>query len=266
VKYFDKKNNRLVYISKSATPEFWDECWEDIDLKRTIQGVTDRSFVHKKTGQYLKTGMKILEGGCGRGQYVYALQKWGYEAYGVDFAPETVKKITALFPEMKIKEGDVRALPYEDNFFDGYWSFGVIEHFYEGFEKIASEMKRVVRPGGYVFVTFPAFSKLRQMKARRGQYPLFDEAHFEKEKFYQFALDPKFVVQQFESLGFISREVYALDGIKGLKDEVKFLRPLLQFIYNSKLLPMKVLRELINRLFRKFSGHSTLCIFEVKKW
>ncbi len=265
MKYFDKKNNRLVYISKSATPEFWDECWEDENLKKTIQGVSSRSFVHKKTGQYLKLGSKILEGGCGRGQYVYALQKWGYEAYGVDFAPETVKKITELFPEMKIVEGDVRALPYEDNFFDAYWSFGVIEHFFEGFEKIASEMKRVVRPGGFIFVTFPAFSSLRSLKARRGQYPNFDENNFEKEKFYQFALDPKNVVKQFEALGFISREVYALDGIKGMKDEVKFLKPLLQYIYNSKLLPMKVLREVINRVFRKFSGHSTLCIFEVMK-
>ncbi len=265
MKYFDKKNNRLVYISKSATPEFWDECWEDENLKRTIQGVSSRSFVHKKTGQYLKLGSKILEGGCGRGQYVYALQKWGYEAYGVDFASETVKKITALFPEMKIKEGDVRALPYEDNFFDAYWSFGVIEHFFEGFEKIASEMKRVVRPGGCVFVTFPAFSLLRRMKARFKMFPLFDEQKFEKEKFYQFALDPKNVVKQFEALGFVSREVYALDGIKGMKDEVKFLKPVLQYIYNSKLLPMKVLREVINRVFRKFSGHSVLCIFEVKK-
>src|SRR3989338_7898939 len=161
MKYFDAKSKRLVYISQSATPEFWDECWDDAEFKKTVMGVSSRSYVKQKTEKYLDKGCEILEGGCGRGQYVYALSSWGYDSYGLDFAPKTVKKISELFPEMKITLGDVRALPYEDSFFDGYWSFGVIEHFYEGFEKIASEMKRVVRPGGYVFVTFPAFSKLR---------------------------------------------------------------------------------------------------------
>lgn len=265
MKYFDAKNNRLVYISKSATPEFWDECWDDAEFKKTVTGVSSRSYVKKQTEKYLPPGSKILEGGCGRGQYVYALQKWGYDASGLDFAPKTVQKIGELFPDMKITLGDVRALPFADNFFDGYWSFGVIEHFYEGFDAIASEMKRVVRPGGFIFVTFPAFSFLRRMKARLGQYPIFDESNFDKNKFYQFALDPKRVVAQFENMGMITRKVYPLDGIKGVKDEVKLFRPILQYIYDSKLFPMKVFREILNRVYRPFSGHSVLCIFEIKK-
>ncbi len=265
MKYFDAKNQRLVYISRQATPEFWDECWDDDQFKKTVTSVSPLSFVHKKTKQYLPLGAAILEGGCGRGQYVYALKKWGYQAYGVDYAPETIKRIQDVFPELDVKEGDVRALPYETNFFDGYWSFGVIEHFYDGFEPIMKEMHRVVKPGGYVFVTFPYMSPLRRLKAKLKQYLYFEESLVDKTKFYQFALNAKNVRDRASNEGLILKELYPLDGIKGLKDEVGFLKPILQFIYNSKLLPFKILRHIINIVCRHFSGHSILCIFENKK-
>ncbi len=265
MKFFDQKNHRLVYKSRSATPEFWDECWEDDEFKKTVVGVSSQSFVKKITKKYLQEGSRILEGGCGRGQYVYALQKWGYDSQGLDFAPKTVKKIQELFPELKVTLGDVRSLPFEDNSFDGYWSFGVIEHFYEGFGQIAGEMARVVRPNGFVFVTFPYFSPLRKMKSKFSLYPLFDENNFEKERFYQFALNTTAVKQEFQQYGLTLTQTMPLDGIKGLKDEVTWLRPVLQYIYNSKLFPMKVLRQAINILFQRLSGHSVLLIFENKK-
>jgi len=265
MKFFDKKNNQLVYLSQKATPEFWDECWDDAEFKKTVMGVSSRSYVKRMTEKFLPTGSKILEGGCGRGQYVYALQKWGYDSYGVDFAPQTVKKIQELFPELKVTLGDVRDLPYEDNCFDGYWSFGVIEHFYEGFEPITKEMARVVKPGGFIFVTFPYFSPLRRLKSRLGKYPQHDEQNFAQEKFYQFALNVDNVIAEFKKQGLEIKKVKPIDGIKGLKDEVKFLKPVLQYIYGSKFLLMKVLRQLINIGFSRFSGHSVLCIFEVKK-
>ena len=264
MKYFDPAHSRLVYISRQATPEFWDECWNDDQFRKTVTSVSPLSFVHKKTKEYLPLGASILEGGCGRGQYVYALQKWGYKSYGVDYAPETIKKIHELFPELQVQFGDVTGLSYENNFFDGYWSFGVIEHFYNGCEKILEEMHRVVKPGGYIFVTFPYMSPLRKWKARMKQYPLLSEKT-DLTKFYQFALDPKKVQELALEKGLVLKELYPLDGIKGLKDEVKFLKPVLQYIYDSKFLPLKVLRQGINMVCRRFSGHSVLCVFEVKK-
>jgi hypothetical protein len=103
------------------------------------------------------------------------------------------------------------------------------------------------------------------MKSRFSLYPVFDKNNFEKEKFYQFALNTNGVTQEFQKHGLILKEVRPLDGIKGLKDEVKWLRPLLQYIYNSKLFPMKVLRQVINIVFQRFAGHSVLLVFENKK-
>ena len=64
----------------------------------------------------MKPRAKILEGGCEIGQNVYGLKSWGYEAYGVDFARETVERTKKEFPELKIFVQDVRKLDFPDNF------------------------------------------------------------------------------------------------------------------------------------------------------
>ena len=137
MRYYDKENRRLVYIEENATPEFWDRQWKDEKLKQSILAGAKEHFVFPITKRYLKTGSKILEGGCGKGQFVYSLHTRGYDAHGVDFAEKTVEKIRALVPELKIHLGDVRKLEFPDASFDGYWSLGVIEHFPEGYDAIS---------------------------------------------------------------------------------------------------------------------------------
>jgi len=42
-------------------------------------------------------------------------------------------------------------LKFPNNFFDGYWTLGVIEHFWEGYNQIIEEAKRVIKPGDIYF-------------------------------------------------------------------------------------------------------------------
>ena len=54
----------------------------------------------------------------------------------IDYAPKTVEFVNKKFPFLDIRLGDVTKLDFDDNFFDAYWSFGVIEHFYQhGFSR-----------------------------------------------------------------------------------------------------------------------------------
>ena len=62
-------------------------------------------------------------------QIVYSLKKQGFEAIGLDFAPQTINYLQEVAPELDIRLGDARSLPFENESFDGYWSLGVIEHF-----------------------------------------------------------------------------------------------------------------------------------------
>jgi len=137
----------------------------------------------------------------------------------------------------------------------------VIEHFYEGFKPVALEMKRVLKPGGHLFLTFPYMSPLRKWKAKRGKYKLFDENKFEKEKFYQFILPHKQIIKNFESIGFKFICKKPFDGVKGLKDEVKVLKPILQKIYDSKSSIGKGFKFFLSKFLAPFSGHSILLVF-----
>lgn len=263
IKFFDRINNRLVCIKDEATAEFWDKHWDSVTNKKSFSDLVLSHSRHKKiTEKYLKNGNKVLEGGCGRGQLVYCLDKWGFLAYGIDYAKEMIEKLKVFFPDLNFTCGDVRKLPYQDGFFDAYWSLGVIEHFYEGFESIAKEMKRVLKSGGYLFVTFPHLSKLRIWKVKMNKYSVFAEQNVAPDNFYQFILDHNFVRKQFEAKGFVFQESKLLDGVKGFKDEIEFGRSILQKIYNSNNFFIKFFRRVLSLFLSCFSSHSVLLVFK----
>ncbi len=264
MKYYDYSKGRLIFEGSKATSHFWDSLWNTPDLKKTIEGGGTEQFVSRITKKFIQPSLskKILEGGCGKGVFVFSLTNSGYDAYGIDFALETIKRVNEVMPRLNIKEGDVRKLDFPNDFFDGYWSLGVIEHFFEGYENITQEMRRVIKKEGFLFLTFPYLSPLRRLKAFLKIYPDFDEAHFNKEKFYQFGLDPKKVENNLKKLGFSLVYTERLDGFKGLKDEVGFLKKPLQKIYDHQSFIAKALGFFISKLCTPFCAHSILLVFK----
>lgn len=226
IRYYDQTNHRLIYIDKKADSKFWDAQWRTDNFEQAIKGPRNR-FTLKYTSKYVGPCGRLLEGGCGHGDKVYSLYKQGYDVYGVDYASETVQQINRYAPELKVSVGDVRNLHFEDGFFDGYWSFGVIEHFYEGYFPILQEMHRVLRRGGYLFLTAPSMSWLRNIKAKLGQYPEFQENEDNKENFYQFALNPSSVIKNFQDRNFQLIEMKAYGGNIGIQQDINVLQPLL---------------------------------------
>jgi SAM-dependent methyltransferase len=60
---------------------------------------------------------------------------------------------------LTFKIEDATRLSFPDNSFDLVYSVSVIEHIYEKYVRAVQEMIRVVKPGGYVYVTFPVSKK-----------------------------------------------------------------------------------------------------------
>lgn len=264
--YYDKESRRLIYFEESATPDFWDSHWDIGNFREHIERGKDNKFILKTLRKYIpdKKG-RILEGGCGRGQVVYCMHVHGYESVGIDFAKKTVAKTKEVFPELDVRVGDVRDLQFPDDYFVGYWSLGVIEHFREGYYDILREMRRVLISGGYVFLTFPYMSSLRRLKAKLGLYNEFSEG--EKDSLYQFAFDPDAVIRDFEASGFKLIGEKPHSGIKGFKDEVGIFKPLLQKLYDyqGKALWVRGFRFVLDKLLAIFSGHMTLLVLKNMK-
>ncbi len=241
-RYYDSKNNCLVYTGSKASNDYWDEHWQMADFSKMIK-VSYNPFIIRNTKKHLARGSRIMEGGCGRGQNVYILKKQGFDAIGIDYAKKTVDKINNCMPELNVEFGDVRKLPFDNNSFDGYWSLGVIEHFYEGYNDIMMEMHRVLKPNGILLMTVSTMSPLRQMKSNFNLYPAWEGEKKKIAEFYQFALDPIVIIKNFESNGFELLTKKPYDGFKGLKDEIKIIKKPLQYIYDSNFILNKIIKK-----------------------
>ena len=100
----------------------------------------------------LQKGSKILDLGCGRGEFLRGFIRCGLKGYGVD--QSTIAKSVCSEAEVLQANLENEALPYDDNSFDIIYSKSVLEHFYYP-EKIVMEIYRVINPGGLVITMVP---------------------------------------------------------------------------------------------------------------
>lgn len=254
---YDRANNRLVYRGRDADEQSWDDRWSgSIEAASIKRG---DPFVVGKTRQKLPVGARVLDAGCGLAQTVWGLQKAGFKAYGVDYAPETVSAVRDLVPELDIRLADVRDMPFNDSFFDGVWSLGVIEHFAEGYAPILLEMWRVLKPGGLAFVTVPSLSPLRRAKAALDLYPKFDGEYHD---FYQFVLSPPEIIRSFEDQGWRYLGGQARGGFKGFIDELGPHGRTLRSFNDRADRVSRLFRAAANRVLAPASFHTRFYLFQ----
>ena len=260
------KGNKLIFIESEASPEFWDKHWKNDDWRAAVTRSRHSRLWSEIIKKYLPNKeCRILEGGCGSGNLVDAMTFWGYDAIGVDNASRTIANIKDVAPDLNIQLGDVRRLTFADNYFDGYLSLGVIEHFWDGFDEILSEMHRVLRIGGYAFVTYPCVSPLDRIKVFFGGYPKFDDTKSPKD-FYQFALNLRETRKLFEAKGFACMATRRLAGLMGIErvipDFARINSRLSKLSTKSRLLRLSV--GVITTVLAPFSGHIALMVMKKK--
>lgn len=138
----------------------WDSEWtvsaRGIDLSDMA---ANENWAHIR--RHLPTG-RVLEAGCGIARWVAFFQDNGYSAYGLDYSATAIEKSKALWPKLPLTQGDLRAMPYADSFFDGIVSLGAIEHDIQGPAAALADMCRVLRPGGTLYCTVPCMNWIRR--------------------------------------------------------------------------------------------------------
>ncbi|MGI6643492.1 MAG: class I SAM-dependent methyltransferase [Bacillota bacterium] len=117
----------------------------------------------RDVGEFLLScGVKdVLDVGCGVGRWALHFSRLGMVPTGVDISPVAISLAKSLAQEQS-RQIDYRVasacqMPFPDAYFDGVVASSIIDHLTlsEG-TKAMSEIHRVLKPGGFLFVSLDA--------------------------------------------------------------------------------------------------------------
>jgi len=109
----------------------------------------------------LQPGDRVLDLGCGGGRHAFEAARRGgvVTAVDLDLAElKHVRDVTGADPDVYVTtvNGDALQLPFDDGTFDRVIASEVMEHIPDD-AAAARELTRVLRPGGTIAVTIPAW-------------------------------------------------------------------------------------------------------------
>ena len=106
----------------------------------------------------------ICDLGCGPGQIARYLHRHGVKTLGVDLSPNMIAEAQRLNPEIHFHQGDMLSLPDADNSWGGIAAFYCIIHIpRDQIVEALLEMKRVLKPGGILLLTFHIGTEIKHL-------------------------------------------------------------------------------------------------------
>lgn len=217
IKVDNKNSEEIKFVEKH-----WTEKWQNKFIKiQNPEIKNDEEY--KLLAPFLKNqpaSAKILDGGCGLGKWVLALDRMGYETYGLDISNETVKFLKNAYPDINFAQGDIRHTIFTDNFFDYYLSWGTFEHFEEGPSRCIIEANRILKKDGLLFITVP-YQNLRHILRGYKKLKNYDNNFTEKGyravmRFYQWRFTKTEIEKELEINGFKVEKIYAVHHGQGV--------------------------------------------------
>ena len=101
---------------------------------------------------------RFLDLGCGMGRHSLQFARAGFDVFALDLSEKAVDYVGLRAREeglsLSVSSGDMTDLPYASGQMDCLLAFHVLSHTdTPGMKRVVSEMERVVRPGGEIYVT-----------------------------------------------------------------------------------------------------------------
>jgi len=105
--------------------------------------------------EYAIPGERILDLGCGVGQWYKFFNKKEVDYTGADFSEKLIEIAKIKYSKAKFKVTNVINLPFPDNYFDKVYAIALFHHIpsKEFQTQLLKEIKRVLKPDGLLILT-----------------------------------------------------------------------------------------------------------------
>lgn len=146
----------------------WD--WNEEKTRRWLEPA---SGMDRLAARWKAMGFqKLLDRGCGPGRHAIFFAKLGFQVTGMDLSPEALGYLERWARQERLSvrtvEGDMFHMPFPEDSFDCVLDYNVSFHTdTAGYLRTVKELRRVLRPGGEVYLTLksrkdPAFLRAGQ--------------------------------------------------------------------------------------------------------
>ncbi len=118
--------------------------------RRLVESLLRRSAGHPR--------LSVLDLGVGGGFFCQLLAQAGYRMTAIDFLPGGLRRLHRDAPTVQLVQSSAESLSLRDASFDAALALDVLEHIDD--HAATAELFRVLRPGGSLIITVPAFPAL----------------------------------------------------------------------------------------------------------
>lgn len=228
---------RKDYISVTETTHgdettfveaYWTNVWENkLEMRTQIERVAKQDE-YKLIQPYLRQlpkEAKIMDAGCGLGDWVIALSREGFKVTGLDLSRRAIELLKERFPASDFLRGDIRCTEFGDASYDAYYSWGVFEHFENGPQECIKEALRLLKPGGLIFISVPHDNVRQALRGSLMKAQIFPT----NSRFYQYRFTRNELATELKQGGF---EVLSVMPIHLRQGVLRFLHHELRMPYN----------------------------------
>ena len=147
--------------------DYWNGVWDNPDINEYIKYTTGYATAKPAFLEtFAQYGVKnVCDAACGFGAYSVMLAKNGYNVSGFDISCNAIRLAQKMLVEFDCPIGgykvcEITKIDYEDKTFDAVVAHAVIDHLSLAGTGIAlNEMRRILTPGGLLYLTFDPLSE-----------------------------------------------------------------------------------------------------------
>jgi SAM-dependent methyltransferase len=146
--------------------EGWESIWADLDTLSLYWRTPEPTVLNWAKSFQESGGRRVLDLGCGVGRHTVSLARMGLAVTATDVSASGLATCAAQLAREKLDASllchEMETLPFPDNAFDGVVAFNVVYHAtLAGMRRVLTELHRVLRPGGQLYITVIARSDSR---------------------------------------------------------------------------------------------------------